>query len=381
MKSLLYFATLSFFIAFQSYGQLTVFKDKTGQILTTFDVYGQGTISATAYKQGTYLGSPFLTFPVWQRGSFWLDQSGKEMVGELAYNLVSNEVLCRLDGDSAVKIITPYQFTMDGTTFIRQRNKLLGIDYRLYATVIFDTKTQLLVSLAKRIDPYMPLANGYNISKEMSLIGEYKLLRNYYIRKGDAKPEFINLTRSSVLKILYEQADKLAARLPKERLTPADVATTLVYYDSLMANDRLSSPPLLQPNAFNHFLQQQITYPTYAKSQGVYGRVYAEFTVDAEGKIEHPAILSPTNGGFRFDIMVLEALKKMPAVNPIHQGKYVLPVAFTYTNTKIADEPNVPVNRLAEDRLAGKILLDELVVNTIATRPAVSPREVWGYYK
>lgn len=284
----------------KSFAQFKVYQNENGQVLTTVDRYGPGTIGTTAYNKYTYLGSPFLTFPVWQKGKIWLDTHGKAITCELAYNLLNNEVLCRFPGDSTAKLVTPEVFTVNGNEFVRQQNKLLGIDYRLYATVLYDGPTKLLLSLTKRIDSYLTINNGYTFVKENSIAGEYKTLSNYYIRKGEAKPEFIVLTKNSILAALYDQSEKIAARIPDRKLTLADVASALAYYDSLTATDwvnksssaihsdssqiypmgyAINKAPLSKDPVFNQALHHKILYPSEAWTQGIYGRVYAGFEI------------------------------------------------------------------------------------------------------
>ena len=359
----------------RSNGQLVVYQDATGQILTNFEIYNPtGSATTALHRVDTYLGSPFLNFPVWQKGTVQLDKRGQEIIGELAYNLVSNDVLFRIPGDSTVKTIVPQLFTINGDQFVRQQTS--GADRRLYTTVLYNGRTKLLTSLTKRLDAY-----SASNSRETSVIGSYKTLNNYYIQKGKAKPEIIALTKNSLLTVLYEQADKIVVRLPARKLTLGDVATTLRYYDSLMVLDQTNKLPLTKESMFTQILHDKINYPDYARSQGVYGRVYAGFEIDEQGQIKNIAILSPDNGGFRFDVVVRNALEKLPGVNPTLRGKYALPVAFTYTNTKEKSAPYSPVNYLSPDRLEGRTLLEEFVVSAVVTKPIIATREVWGYYK
>ena len=394
---------LSFLALYVSpiYGQITVFQDEKGQVLTTEDIYSTGSTASAAHKKVIYLGSPFLTFPVWQEGKVLLDTHGQELSCSLAYNLVSNEVLCRFAGDSAVQTITPEVFTVNGNSFVRQQNKLLKIDYRLYSTVLYNGPTKLLLSLTKRIDAYATNTNSY--TKELVVNGTYTLLNSYYIRKGDAKPEFITLTKNSLLSALYEQAVKIEARLPPaKRLTPVDVATALVYYDSLMAIDWVNKPafavnpdssqisstryaiskaPLSKDPVFNQILHHKILYPAEAWTQGIYGRVYAGFEISQQGRIKNIVILSPDNIGMGFIESVRNGLEKLSDLDPAFSGTYALPIAFTFANRKEKAGAHIPINRLPENRLTGRILLEEFVVPMVVIKPITASRETWGYYK
>lgn len=358
------------------YGQITVYQDKKGQILTTLDSYASGNRSLTpTHNRVTYMGSPFLTFPVWQAGTIQLDTKGQEIAGELAYNLATNEVMCRLMGDSTVRLITPEVFTINGKEFLREHHKLPGLTYQSYFTRLHGGQTKLLTRLSSRVEEM------YNNAYNRDIQGIYRTQNQYYIQKGNAQPEFISLTKNSVLTNLYEQAEKIAARLPAKPLTPDDLTKALIYYDSLMAAERANKLPLLADPTFTQTLHEKIIYPNYARTQGVYGRVYAGFDIDERGRIKNIAILSPDNSGFPFDAVVRNALEKLPPVGPVCQGKYALPIAFTFTNSKETTGPHVPLNRLTEERLQDRILLDEYVVPAIVSKPVTTSREVWGYYK
>lgn len=373
------------------YSQLTVYQDRKGYVFTTVDEYGPGTVSATAYKRLTYAGSPFLTYPVWLPGRVKIDAQGKYIPCEIAYNLVENRVMCRFSGDSTGQTLRPARFIIGNDEFVRQQNRQTGADYKIYTKALYDGPTKLLLSMAKRMDPYASASakNGYE--KETSVNGQYVLEETYFIRKGEARPEAISLTKSAVLAVLYEQADKLAPRLSSRRLAPADLVAILPYYDSLMTVSRaaqsdsgshvLSNIPICNDPVFTQTLHQHIVYPGAAWVQAVYSRVYAGFEVDQQGRVKNVTILSPDNAGMGFAKAVRAGLEKLPVLNPALAGTYALPVAFTYTNQKESNHSHVPVNRLPDDRLTGRTLLDELVVPIVVAKPILTSREVWGYFK
>ncbi|GAB4041024.1 energy transducer TonB [Spirosoma gilvum] len=360
------------------YSQFTVYQNESGQVFTTFDTYSSG-INASARTQTTYQGSPFLTYPVWQPGTVLLDKHGKQVDAELAYNLVTNEVLYRFPGDSTVKIITPETFTINSDRFIHPQGTVSATNFRPYLLVLSDGKTKLLKGITRHLRAYGRL-DSYR--KDIYTTGAYITKIDYYIQKGEAKPELINLAKSNtILAVLYEQADKLKAQLPAKTLTPEALIDVLGYYNRLMEGDRTTKSPLMANPTFIQVLHQKITYPAFAQNQGIYGRVYAGFDINNQGQITNVIILSPDNAGFRFDLVVKNALANMPPVNFELQGSYILPVAFILTNTKESSEPHIPVNQLADDRLAGKTVLEEFTVKTTISKPGISSREVWGYYK
>jgi TonB family protein len=323
------------------------------------------------------MGSPFLTYPVWQPGTVQLDKSGKSVDAELAYNLATNQVMSRFTDDMEVKITTPEAFTINGVQFNRPQSNLPGKNFRAYLTTIHDGPTKLLKSLSS----YLGRRNSDEIVRSDVVIdGIYRITTDYYIQKADLKPELINLTKSSLVSVLYEQKDKLAARLPANDLTINDVTAAIRYYDSLMAVDRSGKLPLLADPVFTQVFHDNLSYPNYARTQGIYGRVYIAFDVNEQGQIKNIATLSPENGGYRFDTMVKNVLEKMPSVNPACKGRYVLPIAFTFTNAK-ETTPNVPVNHLPTERLGNRTLLEEFVVNSTGFKPDNGNKEVWGYFK
>lgn len=378
-----------------SKAQLTVYQDRRGQVYTTFDEYGPGVINTTAYKKQVYAGSPFLTYPIWQPGRIRLDDRGKDVRCEIAYNLVENVVMCRFPGDSTAQRFRPERFTVGSDEFVRQQNQQAGIDYKIYAKALYNGRTKLLVNLSKRLEGRVRETsnNGYNgYEKEADVNGRYVQEEKYYIRKGDARPEQISLTKNAVLAALYEQADKLAPRLTRRHVLPADIIAVLPYYDSLMVAgwDTQSVPvseasyvqakaPLRNDPVFTQTLHQHMTYPEMAWTQAVYGRVYAGFEIDQRGRVKNVVVLSPANIGMGFVEAVRNGLEKMPDLGPSFAGVYALPVAFTYTNRN-ESETHTPVNRLPADRLAGRTLLDEFVVPVVVNKPVQTSREVWGYF-
>lgn len=358
--------------------QCVVAKDSYGQITTTCQLYFPQTGTERLHKQVTYLGSEFFTFPEWQEGKIQLDESGKEISCQLTYNLVTNTVLCQLAKDVAPRNITPYAFTISGTTFSRQQNSTLGLKHDTYLTTLHNGQTKLLKSLTRRL-VLKSMRNGYEQGSVFD--GYYETQERYYIQKGDAQLQLTSLSKSSLLTILYDQAAPIAARLPGRQLKSDEVARILVYYDSLTTASDINRPILSRNPLFNAFLHNQLKYPNQAWNNGVYGRVYAGFEVNEDGQVTNITLLSPDNIGFGFDQIVKQTLGKFPKVKPEYVGKYVLPVAFTYTNRQDKETSYVPVNKLSDDRFEGRTVLEEFTVPVIVSKPSVTSREVWGYYK
>ncbi|QHV99849.1 hypothetical protein [Spirosoma endbachense] len=375
------FGLLSVF-SLKTYGQYAVYQDDKGQVMTTMDVYGSARINSTAYNKVTVLGSPFLTYPVWQEGKVQLDRSGKEINCRLAYNLVTSEILCQFAGDSTVKIITPELFTIKGIEFVRQQSSLAGINYYQYASIVHNGPTKLLKSLTKRLEPMNNseiINNKHN--KDILNSSIYRTQTNYYIQKAAARPDLISLSKKSLLDVFYEQSEKIAAKIPDKNLTLFEVVEIINYYDSLMAVARTATYPLSQNPLFNQLLHSKISYPNWVGNQGIYGRVYAGFEIDSLGKVSRVAILSPDNAGFGFAQLVQNALEKLPNLDPTYIGNYVLPVTFTFTNSYEQAGPHIPINRLSADRVGDRIVLEEFVVPYVVSKKGITGKEVWGYYR
>ena len=321
-------------------GQCIIFQEKNGQVYTTCDVYSsavrpQSSLAAT-YNQVTYQGTQFSTFPIWQAGSFRLDTKGEEIKCQLAYNLFANELLCKLAGDSVTRTITPAQFTINGIDYTRQAANLPGIANFLYFSKLYSGPTALLVSSGKKLVPVQSGGNGYE--KRETVSGAYQIYRNYFIQKGNARPEFITLTKKSLLAAFYDQADEMARQIPDKALTLNDVIQVLTYYDSVSTGSQANRHPLRNDGVFNQELHNKIIYPGAAWSQAVYSRVYAGFEVTELGDVKNITILSPENAGFGFAGEVRQALEKIPRLGPGLAGTYALPVAFTYKNSEEKSE-------------------------------------------
>jgi TonB family protein len=220
------------------------------------------------------------------------------------------------------------------------------------------------------------IANSYE--KNQPFTGYYKGDERFYIQKGDAYFEQTNLSRQSLLIILYEQTSQLAPQLSNKQLTVNEVSKLLAQYDSLIVLANGNKPLLSQDVLFSTFLHHHIKYPNQAWNNRVYSRVYTSFEVNETGQLVNINTLSPANTGFGFDQSVQQALRKLTHVKPAYKGKYVLPVSFTYTNRLEDSGTHVPLNTLATEVFEGHTLLDELVVPVIVTKPVHIVREVWG---
>ncbi|MFT6281606.1 MAG: protein TonB [Salibacteraceae bacterium] len=82
------------------------------------------------------------------------------------------------------------------------------------------------------------------------------------------------------------------------------------------------------------FINGNITYPKYERSNNIEGNVYVKFIVEKDGSITNPVILKSVTGSKNFDVEVIRIIKKMPNWTPgEHRGKSVrsnmtLPILF-----------------------------------------------------
>lgn len=380
MRFFLSLYTLSMF-CLTSQGQILVYQEKDGHIFTTMDVYGASSTNAT-HNKITLLGSPFFTYPVWQAGQVKLDKSGKVLSCQLAYNLNTNDVLCRFAGDSTVQTITPEVFSINGTEFMRKRGELAGMDYQLYYSIIHNGPTKLLRSLSSQLEA---LNSAESISirqyKDLNIRDKYRIITKYFIQKGESVPTLVTLSRKSLLEALADQAVGLNTKIPARQLTTTDVIDILNTYDSLVIVARKNPLHLSKEDVFKQILRNKIAYPAWVGNQGIYGRVYAGFDVDSLGLIKNVSILSPDNIGFGFIAEVKRGLETLSNVDPNFCGTYALPIAFTFTNAKDNSGPHVPTNQLDNSRLQNRTILDEITIPFLVAKSSVVPREVWGYYK
>ncbi|MCK8495132.1 TonB family protein [Spirosoma sp. RP8] len=374
-------SALLFIRAATAWGQCTVTKDGFGQVVTICESYVSEAayrFPASSHQQVMLLGSEFYTFPVLQKGTIQLDESGKAIPCYLAFNLVNHEVTCQISKDIAPKIVTPYAFTINGNTFIRQPKAMLGIKYEAYVMLVYNGQTKLLKSLTSRLIQ-KSIRNGYE--KSSSFEGYYQTKERYYIQIGDTPPQPVSLTKRSLETVLRDPSGQLSATIPDKRLTESDVVKIVTNYDSRLPETTLNNTQLSNDIGFTDFLQKNVKYPNIAWNNGAYGRVYAGFDVDETGQITNVKLLSPDNVGFGFDQAVTRAFEKLSKVKSDYAGNYVLPVTFTYTNRSVSSTNNVPINTLPADRLEGRTVLPELVVPVVISKTGLTSREVWGYYK
>ncbi|CCH54871.1 hypothetical protein BN8_04085 [Fibrisoma limi BUZ 3] len=355
-------------------GQCDVSQDSAGRIITTCQVYSTSRPNEikSYHKQTVYLGSEYFTYPIWQQGTVWLDNAGQPISCQIAYSLVDQKVYCRFNGSLTSRVVTPESFSINGLLFTRRQPGSVG---RGYLAVLRNGQTKLLLNLQRHLVTAR-ITDGY--AKGDAFDGSYQTRKIYYIQKGDAQPEPIDLTRPSLLNALYDQAEKLAERFPETTLTTETVVNALAYYDQLTAATGPLKPALSMEPVFTQALHNRIKYPSRAWNEGVYGRVYIRFEITKRGEAINITSLSPENNEYGFDQAVKQALRKLSVLKPVYAGKYVLPVAFTFTNTLASTSACLPTRTLSPDQLADCTILEEFTVPIVVTKKVGTCREIWG---
>lgn len=82
------------------------------------------------------------------------------------------------------------------------------------------------------------------------------------------------------------------------------------------------------------YLRRNLVYPNWERENKIEGKVFVNFIVDKNGKINNPRILRSVEGSKNFDKEVMRVVSNMPNWIPGKQdGKYVdvkfnLPISF-----------------------------------------------------
>ncbi|QDK77279.1 hypothetical protein EXU85_01185 [Spirosoma sp. KCTC 42546] len=215
-----------------SYGQCVVSQDDQKRVITICQSYTDPSgllINRTDRKQGlsqtVYLGSEYLTYPIWQIGSFKVVGSQSFIPCGIAYNLLTNQVLCQFPGDSVPHVISPEAFTINDMQFVSRLNNKAK---RIYYRVLYAGKTRLL---AQYKCTFRPVSNEpYTL--EQSFDGTYLRKKSFYIQQQDNTPlRPVQLSRKSVLNVLAVPPTRLPNNFSKKKITVHELVSALAYYD------------------------------------------------------------------------------------------------------------------------------------------------------
>lgn len=206
------------------------FENDKGRLVTTFDIYrSDGSVLAQSY-----LGSPYMSFPIWQPGTVNVDGKGEDIPCQIAYNLFSDDILCRFpDSDKEISVL-PIAFSVNGVPFVSKPSKYLGKRARTYFAVFNTGATKFLVNYRRQHAAYW---NRTQTSEARAYDGEYISVERYYIQKGNTDPVEIELTSKSLLLALPDKANQLRERIRSKKLSKDEVIAALAYYDTLTVGE------------------------------------------------------------------------------------------------------------------------------------------------
>lgn len=217
-----------------SYGQCTVSMDPQKRVITVCQTYNSSngllmnrTDNKATISQAVFLGSEYLTYPIWQNGSLELGSTQKSIPCRIAYNLITNQVVCQFPGDSVIHLVSPDAFTINDMHFVSRLNQRAE---RTYYRVLYAGKTRLLAQYKCTLrhtekEPYM---------LDQSFDGTYQRKKSFYVQRGNDSVTQVQLSRKSLLKVLNDSSGKLPAYLTNKTLTIRELVAAVAYYDGFM---------------------------------------------------------------------------------------------------------------------------------------------------
>ncbi len=104
---------------------------------------------------------------------------------------------------------------------------------------------------------------------------------------------------------------------------------------------------------FSELAKKSIDYPRKATLSRMYGRIFAKFSVNRNGKIEdiqvfYPKMAPSFESTVGFGASIKKGLGKLPLLGIGYEGTYILPIAFVFTNYGESPQPLQPTNVLPE---------------------------------
>lgn len=218
-----------------------VVKQDTNQLVTTTCVTTINRARTYVTVTRVYKGSPYLTFPIWQKGTVQLEAHSTPISCSIEFNLVNNQVYCEVQAGKLLSVM-PYQFTVQDRTFINYPTKMLGRQLPAYYELLHRGKINLLVqrkrilqSAIKTMDVYQTQPSQYS-GPNGEYNGSYEDTVQYYLQGADSGLKAVELTSQSLLKALPASATFLKSRLSAQPLTVDKVVEALTFYESNSAS-------------------------------------------------------------------------------------------------------------------------------------------------
>lgn len=195
----------------------TVRQDSTGRVYTVFN--------SGRRNPWIMFGTPYLTFPTWQPGNVQLTDNSPMTPCSIAYDVLSNRVLCRFNQDTTSYVLKPVAFTIEGKPFARLSDK----GYPFYYQVLYKGDAQLFEGYKRRAKMVRP--QSYNASDALLVGYLLGMERYYYLKLPNAPMRTFQLNRRS---FMHAMGDNVNTRLlpPGDTLSVADVVRVLADYDA-----------------------------------------------------------------------------------------------------------------------------------------------------
>ncbi|GEM_PF-3247550 len=192
-------------------------QDSAGRVYTMFN--------SGRRNPWIMFGTPYLTFPTWQPGSVQLTDDSPMMPCSIAYDVLSNRVLCRFNQDTTTYVLKPVAFTIEGRPFARLSDK----GYPFYYQVLHKGDAQLFEGYKRKAKMVRP--QSYDTSDALLVGYLLGMERYYYLKLPNAPMRTFQLTRRS---FMHAMGDNVDTRLlpPGDTLSVADVVRVLADYDT-----------------------------------------------------------------------------------------------------------------------------------------------------
>ncbi|NEU70236.1 hypothetical protein GK091_25385 [Spirosoma agri] len=190
-------------------------QDSTGQVYTLFNLGKK--------NQQIMKGTPYWAYPTWQHGSIQLKTGMAETPCQIAYNVATNEILCRFNQDTTTYQLEPVAFKIWDAKFVR----LTQHGYPTYYQILYQGDAQLFSSYKRQMKLLLPQPYG-----SAYLIGYFLgLERYYYLKLPNGLFHTFQLTRKSFLQAMGDNVNRSLIP-PGETLTVDDVVRVLTDYDA-----------------------------------------------------------------------------------------------------------------------------------------------------
>lgn len=214
-----------------SYGQCVVAKDQVGRLVTTCSRYApkEGLLmnrpdQSQALTTTTYEGSPYLSFPIYEDGFLELGANQPPIGCKIAFNLVTNQVLCQLTGDSVGHAILPDAFRVGRGRFVCQ---LGPNDERVYYLILYAGKSRVLAQLETTLR--LTKQEPYRLEERFD--GRYSRQERYFIELAGKAAQSVSLSKKSVRKVLQVTSDQRLTSAHKNKLTVPELVGAVARYD------------------------------------------------------------------------------------------------------------------------------------------------------